>query len=311
METGKYTFALVVDKADHLKKTLDSILNQTYTNLRIDVIDCASVNNTAAIKELLETYQDSRICYEEAGASSDLKMSCNWNIALDCCQSEFFVMSSGREIYSPHFLEKMNPLVEKYQDINVFRARTRLTNTSLSLMAEDPELEEFADQFAWNRQHLEGRTVECIGSYVYRASNFWLEGGFVYFPYGWYSDIATAIKIGDMSGGVNTSDFLIECHDTVRKVRSHEEEMEHLRMQLDVALRFDEWVNDVAIAAIMKQHGKEEADKMEKLYYKRSPECIKRFTKSASLSEMLKLSRELGIKKITNPNTLVKEWFRK
>ena len=44
-----------------LKQCIDSVINQTYKNLQIIIVDNQSTDNT---KEIIDSYQDNRIKYE-------------------------------------------------------------------------------------------------------------------------------------------------------------------------------------------------------------------------------------------------------
>ena len=41
----------------------------------------------------------------------------HWNMLVEMCETEYCIMSSDDDVYSPTFLEEINNLTEKYPDV--------------------------------------------------------------------------------------------------------------------------------------------------------------------------------------------------
>ena len=87
-----------------LKKKLDSLLSQTFTNFEIIISDNASIDSTESI---CQTYlkKDSRIKYYRQ--EKNLGVIANYNFVLEKATNEYFVWTAVDDMMEPQFLEKM------------------------------------------------------------------------------------------------------------------------------------------------------------------------------------------------------------
>ncbi|MDD2653618.1 MAG: glycosyltransferase family 2 protein [Candidatus Omnitrophica bacterium] len=87
--------------SNYLKKSLESIINQTYKDLEIIVCDNASTDNT---KEIVDSFKDERIKYYKSSKTT----SCitNWNFGLKMAKGECIAIYHSDDIYEPQIIEK-------------------------------------------------------------------------------------------------------------------------------------------------------------------------------------------------------------
>lgn len=94
--------------ARHLKKALESIINQTYDNLEIIISDNASTDNTLA---LLQEFNDPRIkIYKN---SKNIGGEKNWSRCIELAGGEYIAIFHADELYLPDMVQKQ---VEAFQD---------------------------------------------------------------------------------------------------------------------------------------------------------------------------------------------------
>lgn len=89
-------------RPDQLKDAIESVLNQTYKNFRILVLDNASNDNT---KSVVSSYihQDNRISYH--CHQRNIGMLGNYSYAFNNINTPFFHILSDDDLLSPYFLE--------------------------------------------------------------------------------------------------------------------------------------------------------------------------------------------------------------
>ena len=85
-----------------LKKQIDSLLNQTYSNLQIIICDDASQDDTKAI---LEDYSDSRI--KKIFNHKNIGYIKNFEQAINLCKGDFIALCDQDDIWKPEKIETM------------------------------------------------------------------------------------------------------------------------------------------------------------------------------------------------------------
>jgi glycosyltransferase involved in cell wall biosynthesis len=93
--------------------TLDSILNQTYKNIEIIVIDNCSMDATVKI---VQEFSDSRICL----ILNDNHLSCaeyNWNRCFEYGRGEFLAIFHADDVYLPQMVSRQVETFIKYPQV--------------------------------------------------------------------------------------------------------------------------------------------------------------------------------------------------
>lgn len=192
----KYSFVLPAYKATYLHEAIDSILNQTYKDFELIVVNDASPEDLTTI---VNSYHDERIQYyinEKNIGGTDLVAQ--WNHCITYATGEYLILASDDDVYHPNYLERMDVLVNKYPEVNIFRPRVQLVNSCGDVIERLECLEgkgEIIPQpiFAnliYNRQLING-----IPFYIFKRQSLKDLGGFIDFPLAWFSDDATAIQM--------------------------------------------------------------------------------------------------------------------
>ncbi len=199
MTTPKYTFLLPAFKGKYLDEMLKSIKAQTYTDFKVLISDDCSPEDLRSICEPF--LSDPRFSYrrneENMGSKS---LVSHWNLLVDMCDTEYLIMASDDDVYEPQFLAEIDALVQKYPNVDLFRARVRKIDIHENTIAEDPVSAEHECQvdFIYGQYCL--RRLDCIGNYVFRLQTLEMKNGFVDFPLAWGSDEATVMQMS--SNGV-------------------------------------------------------------------------------------------------------------
>ena len=88
------------NNAGYIKKTVESILNQTYRNIELIVVDDKSTDDTV---EILESIEDTRLkIYKN---EENLGMAGNWNRCLSLARGEFIKLICADDMIDANAIE--------------------------------------------------------------------------------------------------------------------------------------------------------------------------------------------------------------
>ena len=188
-----YSFVLPAYKARFFKEAIDSILAQTYINFELIIVNDASPED---LDSIIKLYDDPRIQYyvnKENIGGKDLVAQ--WNYSISYANGDYLILASDDDIYLPDFLERMDVLVQKYPDVNVFRPRVQYINQEGSLS----DISGICDERINALEYAYRLFLEDIGSgiafFVFNTEKLRSMGGFVNFPMAWCADEATVLMM--------------------------------------------------------------------------------------------------------------------
>lgn len=107
----------------YILETVNSVLNQTWKNLEVLVIDDCSSDNTV---EVLHSITDPRFRLIEN--EKNLGMTGNWNKCVRSCQGEYVKLIPADDILYPECLAKSVPALIKHPDVTLVCVGTDLIN---------------------------------------------------------------------------------------------------------------------------------------------------------------------------------------
>lgn len=91
--------------APYLKERIDSVLNQSYDNFEVIILDDKSTDNS---KEIIERYRGNpkifRIVYNDINSGSTFKQ---WQKGFDIARGEYIWIAESDDVADPRFLEKL------------------------------------------------------------------------------------------------------------------------------------------------------------------------------------------------------------
>ena len=199
LERGLVSIGLPAFKSLYFEKALKSILNQSYTNIEVIVVNDASPDDFDSI---LEKYtDDKRVRYYKnsinLGATS---LVSNWNKCVGLAKGEFFVLASDDDIYHEDFLSEMLKLSYKYPEVHLFHARVALIDKADKIFDLSPLCPEYEScfDFVWHR--IRNYRSQYAPDFMCRTETLQSVGGFVDFPSAWCSDDATWFMIAKQHG---------------------------------------------------------------------------------------------------------------
>lgn len=200
-----FSFVLPAYKGKYLRESIGSILAQDYTDFELIVVDDCSPDS---IREIVDSYDDKRVSYyrnEKNIGGKDLVKQ--WNYCLKYATGDYVILATDDDLYEPNFLSMFVPLIEKYPDVNLFRARILQVDSWNEIKYIDSCYKEYLSPVEF-RYHLMHGMKGGIPQYIFKRSVLVKKDGFVNFPKAWASDDATALMMSDM-GVVTCQEHLV------------------------------------------------------------------------------------------------------
>lgn len=189
----KYSFVLPAYKATFIRESIDSILNQTYRDFELIIVNDASPEDLTSI---VNSYHDERIQYyinEKNIGGTDLVSQ--WNHCIAYAKGTYLILASDDDLYHPDYLRKMDALVDIYPAVNIFRCRLRHMNADGYISGESEVLDEYLSYIDFLFAMHEGRVCSGLAYHIFKREELVNMGGFVNFPSAWLSDDATVIRL--------------------------------------------------------------------------------------------------------------------
>ena len=184
-----FSFVLPAYKAQFLREAIESILNQTYQNFELVIVDDASPED---LKSIVNTFSDTRLKYyrndQNIGGSDLVKQ---WNHCLTFAQGDYVILAADDDVYNKDFLSEAVALFSKYPEIPLFRGRVQgITADGIvnDMDCKGAEYLSFGDFLLFER-----KIIACLGNYIFRSTDI-KRTGFLDYPLAWWSDRATVIE---------------------------------------------------------------------------------------------------------------------
>ncbi len=102
--------------AQYIAEALDSVVNQTFQDIELILIDDASTDNSI---EIIKPYLDKYPFIHFIKNKQNLGFFKSIQIGLDCSQGEYIAFPSSDDILFPNFLEKKVNMLDQYPDIGL------------------------------------------------------------------------------------------------------------------------------------------------------------------------------------------------
>ena len=195
--------AIPAYKGKYLEKTIESVLNQTYKNFELIIVNDQSPEDLGSI---VESLADKRIRYYVNDVNLGREDPANnWNKCLSYAKGEFFCLLCDDDIYRPTFIEEMLSLANAYPNCNVFRARCGTIDRDGILKDLYPSSPSWELSEDYMYHVFKGVRHQTISEWFYRTEDLRVSGAFVHFPLAWHADYFSIFLISRNGGIVSTN----------------------------------------------------------------------------------------------------------
>ena len=238
---AKYTFLIPTYKPDYLKEALNSILSQTFVDFNVIISnDCSPFD----IKSIVTGFDDSRIIYRENEKNiGGERLVEHWNKLVTLCDSDYLIMAADDDIYNPNFLQDVDTLVNKYPNVDIIRTRTCKINGNNEITDTEGICDEIGTDLDATYNSFCSDQIWCVGNYIFKTEALKKAGGFEDFPYAWFSDLATALKIAKNGIGY-TSDNGFRFRLSESNISNTKKYKMLDQQKFEATIRFGEWISE-------------------------------------------------------------------
>lgn len=201
-----FSICIPITKINYLKKSIDSVLNQSYSNYEVILQNNASTDQEKSeIRKVCNNYLElSQFSYYEN--ETQLSISDNFNLILNRTSGLYIAILSDDDLIAPDFLLQFHKLINLYPKTYLFHCRVRLINETEKVISYSPSCPEFENltDFLFNR--LLGFRMQFLSDFVFLKTKLIDVGGFKNMPSGWGLDDVTWYSLAE--NGVAFTNFI-------------------------------------------------------------------------------------------------------
>lgn len=201
-----FSFVMPAWKKDFIGEAIKSILNQSFKDFELIVVDDCSPYN---LKEVVNNFSDKRLFYyrnKKNVGGQDL--AAQWNKCLSYARGKYIILATDDDSYENDFLKTFYRLIQHYPYVNVFRSRIMDINSKGEIISIDRCYKEYLTCGEFLYYYFTG-IKGGIPQFIFKREKLEEIGGFVSFDLAWGSDDATALACSGM-GLVNSQEMLVK-----------------------------------------------------------------------------------------------------
>ena len=238
----RYSFVLPAYKSDYLQDAIESILQQTFNDFELIIVDDASPYN---LESIVKQYNDQRIVFHRNEVNIGGKnLVMNWNKCIKYAKGEYLILAADDDIYSPFFLQQVEARIEEYPDVDIIRSRVNRIDSKGTItdieQVYKPYMPFSEFVFYWSKG-----VINCIANYVFKRTSLLNAGGFVDMPCAWFSDDITVVNM-TINGVATTEDALFYFRTSDKSV-SWTFDKETIKKKWTANGMFYDWLIDTII----------------------------------------------------------------
>ena len=151
------TVSVIVPNYNHapfLRQRIDSILNQTYQDFELIILDDCSTDNS---KEMIEQYRNhpkvSQVVYNTENSGSTFKQ---WNKGIELAQGEYIWVAESDDWCEPTLLETLVPPLEMDKNVVIGYVQSYyiVDDITIKWVSSEASLEKIVDGHFFLKRHL-------------------------------------------------------------------------------------------------------------------------------------------------------------
>ena len=156
----------------HIIDSVSSVLNQTYDNFELHILDNKSTDGTL---EWIKAIDDARI--KVSTSASSLSIEDSWGRIAGIEKCEFITMFAHDDILLPEFLKNIDDLVSQYPDAKLYQTNGELIDNEGSLIRQCRPINEIETTSDYLQARFSGNRDVFGTGYVMRAEAYDSLGG--------------------------------------------------------------------------------------------------------------------------------------
>lgn len=202
----KFSILIPAYKADFLKEAVCSVIEQSYDNWELIIVDDCSPYN---LKSIIDKFDDTRIKYYRNERNfGALDVVDNWNKCLEYATGNYVICIGDDDALCPNCLKEYVKLITAYPKYKLFHGRTELINEEGKCISILEPREELEPTLSFVYYRWKGR-CQYIGDFCYEIETLRNYGGFYKIPLAWASDDISAVLQSQSGDGVVNSNKIL------------------------------------------------------------------------------------------------------
>ena len=162
--------SVVIPNYNHarfLKERIDSVINQTYKNFEIIILDDnSSDNSTNIIKQYESNPKVSKIVYNIENSGSTFKQ---WEKGIDLAKGDYIWIAESDDSAFPEFLQTLITQLEQFPNAILAFSHSYLINSESKYLKKDLHKNSGNSIFLHNGKRFASEVL-TMGNYIYNAS---------------------------------------------------------------------------------------------------------------------------------------------
>lgn len=233
----KYSILIPAYKETFLKECIDSILNQTYSDFEIIIVND---NSPYKLDDIIHTYNDSRIrYYKNDKGFGAINLAGNYNKCLEYAKGDYTIILGDDDKLISDCLENYNKLMIKYPDLDLYHTRLQFIDEKsevFDVQEPRPEYESVYSMILFFWRHRRQR----FGDWLFKTSTLRDNGGFFFLKLGWGTDDLSAFIAAREKGVANTSTFGFQYRENQQTITSNSN---YAFIKAETVLELRKWYN--------------------------------------------------------------------
>ena len=256
------TIAIPAYKRKYLKEAIQSVLEQSYKNLEVVIVNDCSPQD---LDSVLKSFGDDRIHYyfnrKNLGKDDPAH---NWNKCLSYAHGDLFSILCDDDMYEPTFVERMVELAQKYQNVSVFRSRADFIDKNGVVVNRYPSAPEWESMEDYMWHVFNNYRYQTISEFMCRRERILSCGGYVSLPLAWYADYLSIYRFSSKDGIASCSDCLVHFRQSGDNISSQDDKNTLLKLiatheyevEVGKLLKEQHVSNEVGLINLMHHHTK-------------------------------------------------------
>jgi len=143
--------------APYLRQRLDSIIKQTFRDFELIVLDDASTDDSREIVQTYACYPMFRFLFNKTRNGSAFKQ---WQKGLENARGEYIWFAESDDCSSPHFLNKLLPILENDKSMGLVYCQSYLTDPSGRVLGDAIQWTDDLDSLRWKNNFVNNGRLE-------------------------------------------------------------------------------------------------------------------------------------------------------
>lgn len=167
----------------YLKKCLNSIVNQTYKNIEIIVVNDGSNDNS---KNIIDEYKNRYEGIIKVFETKNFGVAIARNYGIEKVSGDYFLFVDADDYIELDLIEKLSQIIEK-EKIDIVKYKMKLINKNEEKLFDGPSFDKVDGQTAFNKLCFTDKMIDTPCLYLFNTK-FFKENSFMFLKESYHED---------------------------------------------------------------------------------------------------------------------------